>query len=141
VIYKVHTLTYCQDLKVEVKLELSLCLTKYHAMKTYFGSGGIAPRIHLGTRWRFVVRFTPRLLYPQEKSPVTHWIGGWVGLRAVLDAVVKRQIPSPCRESNTRPQSCSSCSFNVSEKLYGGVSRSFGSESVKKYTLATINTH
>jgi len=69
VIYKVHTLTYCQDLKVEVKLELSLCLTKYHAMKTYFGSGGIAPRIHLGTRWRWVVSFKPRPLYLQGKIP------------------------------------------------------------------------
>jgi hypothetical protein len=27
-------------------------------------------------------------------------IGGWVGLRAGLDAVVKRKIPSPLRESN-----------------------------------------
>jgi hypothetical protein len=24
-----------------------------------------------------------------------HWIGGWVGSRAVLDAVVKRKIPIP----------------------------------------------
>jgi hypothetical protein len=32
--------------------------------------------------------------------PGTHWIGGWVGPRAVLDAVVKRKIPSPSRESN-----------------------------------------
>jgi hypothetical protein len=31
----------------------SLCLTKHHAMKTYWGSEGIAPRIlDLGTRWR-----------------------------------------------------------------------------------------
>jgi hypothetical protein len=30
------------------------------------------------------------------------WIRGWVGPRAVLDAVVKRKIPSPCRESNPR---------------------------------------
>jgi len=27
---------------------------------------------------------------PPGKEPVTHWIGGWVGPRAVLDAVVKR---------------------------------------------------
>jgi hypothetical protein len=34
------------------------------------GSGGIAPRINnLGTRWRWVVSFTPRPLYPQGKSP------------------------------------------------------------------------
>jgi hypothetical protein len=30
----------------------------------------------------------------------THWIGGWVGPRTVLDAVVERKIPSPRRESN-----------------------------------------
>jgi hypothetical protein len=27
-------------------------------------------------------------------------IGGWVGPRAGLDAVLKRKIPSPCRKSN-----------------------------------------
>jgi hypothetical protein len=49
---------------------LSLCLTKHHAMKTYCGSGGIAPRIlDLGTRWRWVVIFIPRPLYPQGNSP------------------------------------------------------------------------
>jgi hypothetical protein len=42
-------------------------------------------------------RFTPR-----ERSPGTHWIGGWVGPRAVLDAVVKRKIPNPRGESNPR---------------------------------------
>jgi hypothetical protein len=35
-------------------------------------------------------RFTPR-----ERAPGTHWIGGWVGPRTVLEAVVKRKIPSP----------------------------------------------
>jgi hypothetical protein len=34
-----------------------------------------------------------------ERAPGTHWIGGRVGPRAVLDAVVKRKIPSPSRES------------------------------------------
>jgi hypothetical protein len=42
-------------------------------------------------------RFTPR-----ERASGTDWIGGWVGPRAVLDAVVKRKIPSPRRESNPR---------------------------------------
>jgi hypothetical protein len=37
-----------------------------------------------------------------ERAPGTHWIGGCVGPRAVLDAVVKRKIPSPLRESNPR---------------------------------------
>jgi hypothetical protein len=39
---------------------------------------------------------------PLGKAPGTHWIGGWVGIRAVLDAVVKRKISSPRRESNPR---------------------------------------
>jgi hypothetical protein len=34
-------------------------------------------------------RFTPR-----ERAPGTHWIGGWLGPRAILDAVMKRKIPS-----------------------------------------------
>jgi len=28
-----------------MKLKLPLCLTKHHAMKAYWGSGGTAPRI------------------------------------------------------------------------------------------------
>jgi hypothetical protein len=42
-------------------------------------------------------RFTPR-----ERGPGPHWIGGWVGPRAVVDAVAKRKIPSPRRESKPR---------------------------------------
>jgi hypothetical protein len=39
--------------KGKVKVKLSLCLTEYHAMKTYWGSGDIAPLIlDLGTRGR-----------------------------------------------------------------------------------------
>jgi hypothetical protein len=40
-------------------------------------------------------RFTLR-----EIAPGIHWIGSWVGPRAVLDEVVKRKIPSLRRESN-----------------------------------------
>jgi hypothetical protein len=44
--------------------------TKHHAMKTYWGSRGIALRImNLDTRWRWVVSFTPRPLYSRGKSP------------------------------------------------------------------------
>jgi hypothetical protein len=42
-------------------------------------------------------RFTPR-----ERASGTHWIRGWVGPRAVLDTVVKREIPIHCRQSNPR---------------------------------------
>jgi hypothetical protein len=40
-------------------------------------------------------RFTPK-----GRAPRTHWIGSWVGPRAILDTVVKRKIPSPCWDSN-----------------------------------------
>jgi hypothetical protein len=45
----------------------------------------------------------PAALPPKERDPRTHWIAGWVGPRAGLDAVVKRKLPSPCQDSN--PQS------------------------------------
>jgi hypothetical protein len=33
----------------------------------------------------------PDRFIPKERAPGTHWIGGWVGPRAILDAVVKRK--------------------------------------------------
>jgi hypothetical protein len=44
----------------------------------------------------------PRPLYPQGKSYWYPLDRRPVGPRAVLDAVVKRKIPSLCRESNLR---------------------------------------
>jgi hypothetical protein len=31
-------------------------------------------------------RHAPAAFYPGERTPGTHWIGGWVGPRAGLDA-------------------------------------------------------
>jgi hypothetical protein len=45
-----------------------------------------------------VVSFTPRPLYPRKIAPVTHWVGGWVGPRAVLDAVVKDERLLPLKK-------------------------------------------
>jgi hypothetical protein len=39
---------------------------------------------------------------PPRKEPLVRIWWGWVGPRAVLDAVVKRKIPSPRRESKPR---------------------------------------
>jgi hypothetical protein len=44
-----------------------------------------------------VVSFTPRLIYPRERSPGTHWIRGWVSPRA---SGGEEEIPRHCRESN-----------------------------------------
>jgi hypothetical protein len=88
-----------------VKVKLSLCLlTKHHAMKACWGGWMYSSTHSLasaldGGEWSFSRhgRFTPR-----ERDPGTHWIGGWVGPRAVLDAVVKRKILNSRRESNSR---------------------------------------
>jgi hypothetical protein len=52
-----------------------------------------------GGEWSALIpgRFTP-----SERVPGTHWIGGWVGSRTVLDSVGNSKIPSPRRESNPR---------------------------------------
>jgi hypothetical protein len=39
---------------------------------------------------------------PRERAPGTHSIGRWMGHRAVLNAVVKRKLPSARQESNPR---------------------------------------
>jgi hypothetical protein len=81
------------------QLKLSLCLTKHHAMKTYWGRGSIAPRVlNRGSRWRRVFSSMLRPLYsPALIDRGTHWRGGWVGPRARLDAVAKRKNPYPFR--------------------------------------------
>jgi hypothetical protein len=57
-------------------------------MKTYWRSGGITSHIlDLGTRWRWVVSFTRRPLYPQEKNswyPLGRRLGGPQVLRRIF---------------------------------------------------------
>jgi len=38
--------------------------------------------------------------YPLGQDPSTHLTGGWVGPRACLDVVVKRNNPCPLQESD-----------------------------------------
>jgi hypothetical protein len=56
------------------------------------------------TKWKWVVSFTPLPIYLWGKALCIHGVGGWVGPRAVLDAVSKRKSHCPCRDSNpSRP--------------------------------------
>jgi hypothetical protein len=47
----------------------------------------------------------PATLPPGKEHLISHWIGGWVGLRPRLDALVKRKTPSYCQDSNPRSSS------------------------------------
>jgi hypothetical protein len=82
-----------------------------HAMEAYGGRGGIAPthtqpRPLDGGEWS--ASRPGRTLPPGERNPGTHWIGGWVGPRAGLDAGAIRKILCLCRGSNLdRPTSAS----------------------------------
>jgi hypothetical protein len=56
---------------------------------------------NLGVRWGWVVKATPRPLYPWEITG-THCIGGWVGPRADLEGCGKSRPPTGIR-SPDRP--------------------------------------
>jgi len=64
-------------------------------MKTYWGTRNKAPHIFNpaldGGEWlaSLLGRFTP------ESTLDTHWIRGWMGSRADLDAVVRKRIEVP----------------------------------------------
>jgi hypothetical protein len=83
-----HAVLKGTHITMKVKVKLSLCFNRAPHHEGILGNGGVASRLG---------RFTHRV-----RAPSTHWIGGWVGSRAVLDAVVKRKIPSPHPESKPR---------------------------------------
>jgi hypothetical protein len=75
--------------------EIDLYLTKYNAMKTY---GGVEVQLRAfltsvldGSEWSASA--------PGKGARSTHWIEGWVGPGAGLDAMAKRENPFPFRVS------------------------------------------
>jgi hypothetical protein len=65
-------------------------------MKAY---GGVGVQIHIfltsalvGVEWS---TSRPGRFTPGERAPGTHWIGGWVDLRAGLDDLKKRKFLTP----------------------------------------------
>jgi len=73
----------------------------YLCHEEVLGSGGIAPCIlNLGTRWRWVVSSTPRLLYPRRKSlrfPLDRSLGG---PQSQFGRGGEKEIFRPSQESN-----------------------------------------
>jgi len=75
-------------------------------MKTY---GGMDVELHSlltsaldGGEWS---ASRPGRFTPKERASGTHWIRGWVGPRAGLGTMVRRNIPSPYRDTNPRSSS------------------------------------
>jgi hypothetical protein len=108
---------------LQIQIHSSKALTVYMILNCCKGKGKVVPVLSLSpTPWRRIGEWRysstnyltsaldggewsasrPGRFTPRERAPGTHWIGGWVGFRAVLDAVVKRKIPSSRRESNPR---------------------------------------
>jgi hypothetical protein len=88
---------------VKVKVKLSLCFNWAPRNEGVLGSGGIAPCIlDLCTRWRWVVSFTPRRLYPQGKRP-------WYPLDRRLGGPQTRSERG-CKEINSPPTGTRACS-------------------------------
>jgi hypothetical protein len=94
-IFQVSKLSYPQ---VKVKVKVSLCFNWAPRHEGVLGEWRYSSIHSLtsaldGGEWSASRpgRFTHR-----ERAPSTHWVGH----RVILDAVVKRKIPSPRRESN-----------------------------------------
>jgi hypothetical protein len=94
---------------VEGKVKLSLCFNwapRHEGVLgdwRYSATHSLTPALDGGERSASRPgRFTPR-----ERAPGTHWIGGWVGPRAVLDARWREKFPTPPGNRNLEPQSSS----------------------------------
>jgi hypothetical protein len=89
---------------VKVKVTLSLCFNWAPRHEGVLGEWRYSSTHSLtsaldGGEW---LTSRPGRFTHRERATCTHWIRGWVGPRAILDAVVKRKVLSPRRVSNPR---------------------------------------
>jgi hypothetical protein len=93
----IYFLSLRQQHKTTTKVKLTLCLiNKALCHEDIWGSGGIAPPFLTsaldGGEWS---ASRPYRIIPRERAPGTHWVGGWVGPRAGLDAVEEKHFALP----------------------------------------------
>jgi hypothetical protein len=83
--------------KVKVKVKLSLCFNRAPRHEDVLGEWRYSSTHSLtsaldGREWS---ASRPGRFAPRERAPDTRWIGGWVGPRVILDAVIKRNSQPP----------------------------------------------
>jgi hypothetical protein len=95
---------------IKVKVNFSLCFSWAPCHEEVLGKCRYSSTQSLTSALDGVERSasSPCRFTLRESAPGTHWIGGWVGPRAVLDAVVKRKIPSPPGNRTLESRSSSS---------------------------------
>jgi hypothetical protein len=57
-------------------------------------------------------------LHPWERTPCTHWIGGWVGLRGGLDTVARGKILHTAGNQTPAIQSLVRCICKITCYVY-----------------------
>jgi hypothetical protein len=87
-----------------VKVKWSLCFDRSPRHEGLFGEWRYSSTLSLtsaldGGEWS---ASRPASFTPRGRDAGNHWVGGWLGSRAVRDAVVEKKIPSPRRELNPR---------------------------------------
>jgi hypothetical protein len=90
---------------LELKVKLSLCLTKHHIKKTYIFLNKEEVLLHAFLtsaldRSEWSASCSSRFI-PEVRAPSIHCTRGWVGLRAGMNAVAKRKnsiLPLPGTE-------------------------------------------
>jgi hypothetical protein len=82
-------------------------LTEHHTMKTYWGNGGIAPRILWSRHWMQVSGQLHALatLPPGERAPGTPRKGGWVGPEPFWTRWWREKFPAPAGNRTLEPGS------------------------------------
>jgi len=70
-LYKIVSPLVSVNAMIILKVKFSLCLTKHHTMKKFWGSRCISLCIsNLDTRWRWGASFNPRPLYKRGMPPI-----------------------------------------------------------------------
>jgi hypothetical protein len=88
------------EVKLSVYLIMQLNPILWRRMEEWRYSSTI---LNFSSRWTEWSASRPRQVHRRGQSPRTHLRGGWVGQRADMDSMEKRNISFPSRESNLGP--------------------------------------